>query len=76
MSVKERLLKEVKNLDETSARWMLGLIQTGKEKQIKKRLLKAAGKGIFQVPLRINAHSVEPIKGKGKLLSEIVLGQR
>ena len=76
MKVKDRLLKEIQTLDEESTRWILGLIQRSRGNQIRKKLLEAAGKGILQIPLRINANSIEPIRGKGKPLSEIVLEQR
>lgn len=76
MNAKTKLQDEIKDLNETEAKWLLNLLKQTRSKQIEKRLLDAAIRGLFHVPKRIQKRAIEPVKGKGKLLSEIVIEDR
>lgn len=76
MDVKAELLEQIERLNEGEAKWLLNIAREIHIKGIKRKLLNAATKGVLRVPVKVQRKRVEPVKGKGKTLSEIVIEDR
>ncbi len=76
MNVKDELLREIEEMDEQELGWLLSVLRGSRMREVEKKLLAIAARGIIKVPDKILRREFEPVEGRGKSLSEIIIEDR